>query len=949
MTRHQLRLPVAFFLVLPLVSCGGDGGGADVVDPTASIPATVLVTPTLDTLTWINETVQLQGTALNSTGVQLGATISWSSSAPSVATVGSTGLVTAVSNGAATITARAGNASASATILIRQVASSFTKVSGDDQSGQAGELLGASLVARAIDLGGTPVPGAQLEWSVLSGEGSLESSDATTGNDGLASASWRLGYSVGDQSVESQVDGGATVVFSAVATLPEADRVEIAPGAVTLGIVGDTARFTAEAFAGGTPLVGAPITFVTDAPAVASVDSAGLVTALGEGTTSVTARSGSATASATVTVDFSAGPAPAIASVQPSVLVEGETATITGSGFGTSVEANEVLIDGAVATIVSASATALQITVPSFDCFPPREVTVTVRRDGQEVSEPASITPAQVLSPDVGDGWYASDDARCLHLDTGGVGREYVIGALSVSEAPSSLTPSSLLSRSATVLASDMRSAVAIEPSRAEAWVMPSPSLPLAGATRTEVDATTAPDQSDPWRGHWRAEAELREREEDMIRALEAAGAMESMTGGTEPQRTASGLQLAVPSVGDTLTMGVGGACVGRDTVRAVATYVGSGMIFLEDVANPGPAFLESELQSLDALYAEHIAPTVSDYFGDNQDVDGNGRIVVLMTKSVNEQQNVLGYVWSGDQISTTYCPGSNEAEIFYGVVPDPQGQVGHAWSKEDVLGFYPALITHEVTHVVQFSERIWGQAGAKARWELEGGATLAEQLVGNRILGHGSREDLGYSEWSAGGGWYYDWVADLARYFGYESSTARVPGAPEECTWIGTESEGNTGPCRGSRMVYGVPSTLMRYVLDHWGPGFPGGETAMMRRMTQSPSEGFATLEDATGQDIEGLLTSFASALMTDGRYFDSLLSWDIDDIFGRLPETAGLEPYLELGTEPTLDVSVRGGSTAFLHWTPAAGHGPTSIRLRTPSDGPLPGHMVLWIVRLR
>ncbi|MEJ2206001.1 MAG: hypothetical protein P8170_18045, partial [Gemmatimonadota bacterium] len=161
--------------------------------------------------------------------------------------------------------------------------------------------------------------------------------------------------------------------------------------------------------------------------------------------------------------------------------------------------------------------------------------------------------------------------------------------------------------------------------------------------------------------------------------------------------------------------------------------------------------------------------------------------------------------------------------------------------------------------------------------------------------------------------------------------------------------SDGNDGPCPSSRLVYGVPATLLRYVLDHWGLDFPGGETAMMRHMTQSPAGGYATLEDATGEDIEVLLTQFGSALMTDGRYFDSLLSWDVDDIFSHLPETARLEPYRELGYEPTLDVSVRGGSTAYLHWTPAGTHGPTSIRLRSASDGALPGHMVLWLVRLR
>ncbi|MEJ2206658.1 MAG: Ig-like domain-containing protein, partial [Gemmatimonadota bacterium] len=784
------------------------------MDPTASIPATVVVTPALDTLTWIKETVQLQGTALNSTGLQLAAAISWSSSAPDVAPVSSSGLVTAASNGIASITARAGSASASTTVFVRQVASAFTKESGDGQSGTAGEPLSASLVVRAEDQGGTPVQGAQLEWSVLSGDGALESSDATTGGDGLANASWRLGLVAGDQTVEARVDGGVNVVFSAVSILPEADRLEISPESVTLGLVGDTTRFTAEAFAGEMVLDGAPMTFVSGDLAVASVDNTGLATAVGEGTATVTAQSGSATASATVTVDFSTGPAPTIGSIQPTVLVEGETATITGSGFGSSVQANEVLIDGASATITSASATELQVDVPYFDCYPSRSVTVLVRRDGQEDSQAASITPASVGSLNVGDGWYTTDAARCLHLEGGGVGREYLIGVLSVSEAPSSLTPARLFSRSGSVLASAQAPGTALSPPEAR----PIPKRFSALAATPQRAATSpvdvVPAAADAWREHWRAEAKLREQEEEMIRSLGGAEALGTLMRESPPRRAAGEPQRAVP-------------CVDRDTVTAVATFVGSGTIFLEDVDNPGPAFLESELQSLDALYTDNIAATLSDYIGGDQDVDENGRMVVLMTRAVNEQENLLGYVWSGDQITAAYCPGSNEAEIFYGVVPDPDGQVGRAWTKEDVLDLYPSLIAHEVTHIIQFSQRIWSGAGAKARWELEGGATFAEQLVGNRIFGHGSRQDLQYSEWSAGGGWYYDWVADLAAYFGYQSSTSRVSGAPEQCTWIGNASDGNDGPCPSSRLVYGVPATLLRYVLDHWGLDFPGGETA--------------------------------------------------------------------------------------------------------------------------
>ena len=67
------------------------------------------------------------------------------------------------------------------------------------------------------------------------------------------------------------------------------------------------------------------------------------------------------------------------------------------------------------------------------------------------------------------------------------------------------------------------------------------------------------------------------------------------------------------------------------------------------------------------------------------------------------------------------------------------------------------------------------------------------------------------------------------------------------------------------------------------------------------------------------------------------------------RLVANAQLQPYLAAGATPSLGVLVRGGSTAYLHWSPVAAHAPTSLRLRTPNDGILPADMVLWIVRVR
>ncbi len=70
---------------------------------------TVDVTPTADTLTALGQTTQLAAAAKDALGYAVtGAAFTWQSSDTVVATVDTTGLVTSVGNGSATITATSG-------------------------------------------------------------------------------------------------------------------------------------------------------------------------------------------------------------------------------------------------------------------------------------------------------------------------------------------------------------------------------------------------------------------------------------------------------------------------------------------------------------------------------------------------------------------------------------------------------------------------------------------------------------------------------------------------------------------------------------------------------------------------------------------------------------------------------------------------------------------------
>jgi sugar lactone lactonase YvrE len=104
------------------------------------------------------------------------------------------------------------------------------------------------------------------------------------------------------------------------------------------------------------------VTWASSNTAVATVDATGKVTAVAEGSAiiTVTTVDGGKTATANVGVTL----APTISSFAPASAAFGETVTITGTNFGSLPGDNSVTFNNVPATVVSATATELQVTVP---------------------------------------------------------------------------------------------------------------------------------------------------------------------------------------------------------------------------------------------------------------------------------------------------------------------------------------------------------------------------------------------------------------------------------------------------------------------------------------------------------------------------------------------------------------------------------------------------------
>ncbi len=121
------------------------------------------MSPATHELTALGTTVQLSAEVRDQNArVMAGATVTWTSSASSVATVDASGLVTGVAAGTATITASTGSASGSAVVTVTQSVASVEVSPSVDQLTAVGATV--QLTAEAFDGNGHVVAGAEFSW-----------------------------------------------------------------------------------------------------------------------------------------------------------------------------------------------------------------------------------------------------------------------------------------------------------------------------------------------------------------------------------------------------------------------------------------------------------------------------------------------------------------------------------------------------------------------------------------------------------------------------------------------------------------------------------------------------------------------------------------------------------------------------------------------------------------
>ena len=160
-----------------------------------------------------------------------GATLDWTSSSPGIASVASTGVVSAKLPGVAQITVHMGDRSASAPVVVLPTPDDLRPMFDGVMTGQAGASLSDSVGVRVVDRGGLPVSGVKVNFSVEIGAGTVSPLSAYTDGAGVARAQWRLGDSAGDNALIARVSGVQDLIIRARGEGSDTDhRLEIMGG-----------------------------------------------------------------------------------------------------------------------------------------------------------------------------------------------------------------------------------------------------------------------------------------------------------------------------------------------------------------------------------------------------------------------------------------------------------------------------------------------------------------------------------------------------------------------------------------------------------------------------------------------------------------------------------------------------------------------------------------------
>jgi hypothetical protein len=432
-----------------------------------------------------------------------------------------------------------------------------------------------------------------------------------------------------------------------------------------------------------------------------------------------------------------------------------------------------------------------------------------------------------------------------------------------------------------------------------------------------------------------------------------AAAALASRIGAekarTDAARVPPFSTMAVPTVGTEMTLNVSLDACGTPALHAGRVVVVSDhLIIVEDEANPPGGYSADDYASIANEYETFALPVLKENFGDPTDIDGNGRVIALVTRAVNElnpagSPAISSFYYARDLVPKTgslSCAGSNEAELIYLMTPDPGGTINQnvidaANARRKASGDLP----HAFVHMVDYGNRLVVQqtTAFEDLGVLEGLADIAEELLFYKASGLGPRQNITSEVLlasSARKDAFNLYVAnDLGRLGAYLMSTE------------------STGPMGGETVASsGAAWEFLRYLADR--SSVP--EATVWRGVVSSTLRGAATLAAATQLDIAAAERDWATAQYTDDAGLPvtmvlTLASWNFRSIFPALKNPISLPLAThDLSTSSPLSLHMNEGGASYIRLAVPAGQ-ISSLTVSTIATGVQAAGLSLRLVRTK
>ncbi len=452
--------------------------------------------------------------------------------------------------------------------------------------------------------------------------------------------------------------------------------------------------------------------------------------------------------------------------------------------------------------------------------------------------------------------------------------------------------------------------------------------------------------------------AELARRTMERALAAELTPAARDWQSGSTARIT----QIADAKVGDIIRLNANAstACSNADSRTSRVAAVGNKVIIVADTANPAGGYSDLDYAGIAATFDTLVYPLDTTAFGAPSNISAYGKVVLFYTRNVNAQTppnanyTIGGFFFGRDLYPKSSrnglpaCEASNEQEMFYLLVPDPNGLVNNnRRTKDEVTLLNLGTIAHEFQHLINASRRLYVTPGAvtsEETWLDEGLSHVAEELLFFRISGFSSRQNLTLTDVSRQSSNFTNYASqNFSRFYNFLlTPEVSSPYAPND-----------------SLSTRGAIWEFLRFAAGRQGAG---GEAAFFRSLVNSPTSGFANLNNATGGQIAEYLRDWAvsniaddySAAETaalDPRFI--VPAWNFRSIYPGLRfsggSTLGVYPIAarNLQNNATQRITLVGGTSSYVRFSIASGR--NALLALSSNGGFVPTTVRYAIVRLR